>query len=448
MDKVWTIKSILPENAREYKFKLKDSSGKEGNEEVTVEQYYKKRYNITLMHPLLPLVETTKRGVVYPMEFCFLAKGQRYPYKLNEDQTASMIKFAVERPAGRKASIDAGLKLLNWPADKYLQNYDVQIEPKQLTTNAHVLEPPTILFGKGQKANPSFSGRWDLRNKQFLLPNTAPLVSWGVCVFPGRNSPDKPIVDNFIKSFIQSYKGHGGNVGNANPFTMRATGDIAQAVESLFMGTGNAFKMRPQMFVFILPDKTADTYFRIKKSCDCRYGIVSQCMQGAHVQKNNAQYHSNVCMKFNAKLGGTTSKTIVKGAKDPMSGHFTKPTMVIGADVSHAAPGASNPSMAAMTMSIDRYASRYAAACQTNSHRVEMITTHNIDDMMTPLFNHWSQNVGGGRLPAHVYYFRDGVSAAQYGNVMTYEVAALKALLYRLSAANKDYKVRHLRSLN
>ena len=61
--------------------------------------------------------------------------------------------------------------------------------------------------------------------------------------------------------------------------------------------------------------------------------------------------------------------------------------------------------------------------------------------MMTPLFNHWSQNVGGGRLPQHVYYFRDGVSAAQYANVMLYEVAALKALLYRLSSANKDYKV-------
>ena len=378
------------------------------------------------------------------MEFCTLAKGQRYPYKLNEDQTASMIKFAVEKPDKRKASIEAGLRLLNWNNDNYLKNYDVAIEAGQLATKARVLEPPTILFGgKGaNKTSPGFSGRWDLRNKQFLLPNNAPLQSWGVCVIPGRNSPDKPIVDKFIKSFVQSYKGHGGIVQQANPWVMQGTGDIGKVVEGLFFGTGNHFKKRPQMFVFILPDKNADTYMRIKKSSDCRFGIVSQCMQGVHVHKNNPQYHSNVCMKFNAKLGGTTSKTLMKNAKDPMAGYFSKPTMIIGADVSHAAPGASNPSMAAMTMSLDKYASRYAAACQTNSHRVEMITTHNIDSMMEPLFNHWSQNVGGGRLPSHVYYFRDGVSSAQYGNVMMYEVAALKALLHRLSAANKEYKVR------
>ena len=97
--------------------------------------------------------------------------------------------------------------------------------------------------------------------------------------------------------------------------------------------------------------------------------------------------------------------------------------------------------MAAMTMSLDSYASRYAAACQTNPHRVEMITSHNIDTMMEPLFNHWAQNVGQGHLPSHVYYFRDGVSAAQYGNVMLYEVAALKALLHRIAESNKEYKV-------
>ena len=375
------------------------------------------------------------------MEFCCLDKGQRYPYKLNEVQTATMIKFAVEKPSGRKDSINRGLKLLDWENDKVLKNYDVEIETKQLATNARVLEPPTVLFGKNNKVSPGFSGRWDLKNKQFLLPNNIPLQSWGVCVIPGRNSPDRPIVDTFIKAFVQAYKNHGGLVQNAQPWVMQGIGDIGKVVEGLFFGTGNHFKLRPQMFVFVLPDKTADTYMRIKKSSDCRYGIVSQCMHGTHVGKNNPQYHSNVCMKFNAKLGGTTSKVLVKGAKDPMASFFNQPTMIIGADVSHAAPGMSNPSMAAMTMSLDKYASRYAAACQTNPHRVEMITAHNIDTMMEPLFTHWAQNIGGGHLPSHVYYFRDGVSSAQYGNVMLYEVAALKAILYRMAAANKEYKV-------
>ena len=124
-----------------------------------------------------------------------------------------------------------------------------------------------------------------------------------------------------------------------------------------------------------------------------------------------------------------------------MKGHFGKPTMIIGADVSHAAPGSIAPSFAAMTMSLDPYCSRYAAAVQTNGQRVEIIATQTIAGMMTPMFNHWSQNIGGGNLPKHVIYFRDGVSAAQYVNVLALEVAALKGLLHQLAKHDPNYKV-------
>lgn len=125
-----------------------------------------------------------------------------------------------------------------------------------------------------------------------------------------------------------------------------------------------------------------------------------------------------------------------------MKGHFNKPTMIIGADVSHAAPGSLAPSFAAMTMSLDAYCSRYAAAVQTNGQRVEIIASHTIAGMMTPMFNHWAQNIGGGNFPKHVIYFRDGVSAAQYVNVLALEVAALKGLLHQLSKHDPNYKVR------
>ena len=62
------------------------------------------------------------------------------------------------------------------------------------------------------------------------------------------------------------------------------------------------------MMVFVLSGKESHTYMRIKKSCDCRFGVVSQCMQSAHVRRGQAQYISNVLMKFNAKLGGTTAR--------------------------------------------------------------------------------------------------------------------------------------------
>ena len=83
-------------------------------------------------------------------------------------------------------------------------------------------------------------------------------------------------------------------------------------------------KARPQILVFILPSKDAGVYTRIKKSADCRYGVMSQCMQAAHVAKNQPQYHSNVCMKFNAKLGGTTNKVALVSPITSLSNGFPR----------------------------------------------------------------------------------------------------------------------------
>ncbi|KAG7005107.1 hypothetical protein G7Y79_00021g049740 [Physcia stellaris] len=60
-------------------------------------------------------------------------------------------------------------------------------------------------------------------------------------------------------------------------------------------------------------------------------------------------------------------------------------------------------------------------ASQTKGQRVGIITSHNIPGMMTPMFNHWSQNVAAVYLPQHVI----GVSAAQYMNLLASQVASL-----------------------
>lgn len=93
-------------------------------------------------------------------------------------------------------------------------------------------------------------------------------------------------------------------------------------------------------------------------------------------------------MKVNAKLGGNSCKVV---APKPF---FTVPTMILGADVSHPAPGSPMASMAALTMSFDQLACRYAAAVQTNGIRVEMITPSNLQTMFMPLFRNWITMVG------------------------------------------------------
>jgi hypothetical protein len=116
--------------------------------------------------------------------------------------------------------------------------------------------------------------------------------------------------------------------------------------------------MPPNVLFFIVNDRNIDVYRRIKKSCDIRFGVASQVLQAKHVMAASPQYISNVCMKVNAKLGGCTSvaKSAVIPKVAPKSSSI--PTMVIGADVSHPAPGAGSgeaASFAAITVSADAY---------------------------------------------------------------------------------------------
>ena len=77
----------------------------------------------------------------------------------------------------------------------------------------------------------------------------------------------------------------------------------------------------------------------------------------------------------------------------------------------------------------------------SNGHRVEMITSDNVDSMLRPLVDWWMKNVGGGRLPKHVYYFRDGVSEGQYGPLLKNEVADMKRLFADLGQHHPDNNV-------
>jgi eukaryotic translation initiation factor 2C len=426
-EKEWKIFKISLNNALEETLEWKDPTTKQPTgERVTIAQYFKRKYNTALQYPNLPLIEMTKRGVLYPMEFLQIVSGQRYNSKLDEMQTAAMIKFAVSPPNVRLRAINEGRSWLNWGSDTYLTNYGMRISQEPVKTNARILPPPGIKFGN--KIEPaSTRGRWDLRGKTFLAKNPQELVSWGVGVFPGRLNVDRAAVDRFILDFSRAYRTHGGTVANRPPCVVQLNADAGVAVEALYLATGNMFNKAPQLMIFLVQDRGAFHYLRIKKSADCRYGVLSQVMQISQVLKGNPQYYSNVLMKVNAKLGGTTSQAVPSPASGFKS--FTAPTMIIGADVSHASPGSIQPSMAALTMSFDRFGGRYAAGCQTNGHRVEMISEANMKSLLTPLARRWMNDVGGGRIPQHIYYIRDGVSEGQYAHVLNQEVPHIKAVM-------------------
>lgn len=430
----YVIERFIYQDAKQYNVQVTDPSGKEVT--MSLYNFFASKYNIRLAYSGLPLCKMTKgKNTVLPMECLTIKENQRYAFKMDERQTSNMIKFAVTAPPARYQGIQQGLDMLAWGKDPVLAKYGVTVSPNKSFVEGRVLPAPTVKFGVGE-AKPGTSGRWDLKGKKFLQVNPVPLKSWAVCVISGRRGgkPDKTTIEKFVQAFVQGYIGHGGKVENKQPaMSLAMSDDVGTWVTAAWNAAGNQSQSRPQILFFILPDKDSQTYGRIKRSCECRYGVVSQCVQYSHAQKAQPQYISNVTMKFNAKLGGATCRAIGPNTKGA-NGIFAVPTVIIGADVSHPAPGAQNPSMAAMTISMDKLATRYAALCQTNGYRVEMINTDIIFNELKPLLQSWMQNVGGGKLPQRVIYLRDGVSEGQYQHVLQQEVYDMKQLFKQAGA--------------
>lgn len=402
-------------------------------EKISVARYMQIRYNKRIQWTGLPMMVTTK-GSYIPMEFCKVEPDQRYAFKLDDKQTRNMMNYAVTVPDQRWKDIQIGVNTLNWGNDVYQKNYGLSIDPNPAVVPSLILPAPKVHFSSGGDATPGTSGRWVLMNKRFYKSHPRPVVSWGVCIVPGidkRLTCPEQVAHNFIQTFIRIFEGHGGRIANKNPKIMTWHGPSpADAVHAIYNAAGNQSQAVPNLLVFITHEKHAEVYERIKKNCDCRFGVPSQILQVQHVQKAQAQYCSNVAMKVNAKLGGSTASAV--GIR-PKGWTFQKNTMIIGADVSHGAPGTELGSIAAITVNWDRECIRYLARVQTNGKRSEMITTANWESMLKPLAEQWIKDVGGGHFPQQIYYLRDGVSEGQYATVRTDELRDIKSVMNQLN---------------
>ncbi|KAI1771467.1 Piwi-domain-containing protein [Hypoxylon cercidicola] len=428
--KIYTVRRIIfdpkykTEGATAFavKFDKKMEDGK--IVETTIYEHYRQRWNIRLRRPQWPIIESS-RGGYFPMELCNTIPHQRYNYKLNPQQTSDMIKQAATRPQKRRNDIMEGVKHLKWNQDPCLKAFGINVSSTMAISDARLLKNPEVAFAN-QKINPGVSGRWDLRGKKFLEPNVRPITSWSfICCGDDGRTCHQNELENFARQFSSTYRAHGGII--AKPaFTKTlgyGDGDFSKICERAYQDTGAHFGEEPQIIFFVLASKNQLVYERIKRSMDCRYNIVSQCLFGPHVRKAQGQYMSNVAMKVNSKLGGVTCK--VPGPTPSQPPFWPRPTMVIGVDVSHGASGSQAPSMAALTMSMDKHGTRYAAACQTNGYRKEILQEETMFSMLPKLLAHWC--VVNKSSPAHVYYIRDGVSEGQFHHVLKDELDYMKA---------------------
>lgn len=389
----------------------------------SVAAYFEEKYQKKILEPGVPclVVGSPERSVFLPCEVATIPPGQRYPRKLDEQQTSDMIKIANQKPNNRFQTIRQGASALleDAVAREGYEAFQLGIGKDFVQVQGRVLAAPKLFYHTSSREAeivPS-QGAWNLKDKRVETGCT--VNSWA-CVVLGRATESE--VRAFLQELVITCQDTGVSFSPAArnpPIINGSTNGVDAACTQAFDKAEQAFKTPAQFLLVMLPSAEAFTYGQVKLCSDTKLNIPSQCMQMKHARRPNKQYCANLCLKINLKLGGTNLSL------GKQLGFVTaRPTMVMGADVTHPGIGEMDkPSIAAVVASYDIKMARYAAAIRVQGMRQEII-----QDLASMTQEHLeSFEAANRRLPERILFYRDGVSEGQYAQVLNEEVKALKA---------------------
>ncbi|CAL1702590.1 unnamed protein product [Somion occarium] len=438
-----TIKSIARTPASRTTFHCEEFGGN-----ISVEEYYKRKYNIKLQHADdLPLIDVSGFGrppSYLPAELCEIPPNQAFHGLLSDKATAEMIKIACNIPAyNADAIVNQGFPQLgldpNAPAGP-LQGFGISVSNDMTVVPARILDAPRVAYKSGQPNVRDAS--WNILDVKFQRGGN--MTNWAVLLvqqgyreeFAG---PTDPRLLTFLKTFSNKCQASGMTVPNGPPKIMAtpplppATKDPGrnQALETIRKTlTGNLDRNRKPSFILVLLSNVDKfIYPGIKHLCDVVMGLATVHMllkKAAGDERKQDQYFSNVALKVNIKLGG------INHLLDPQSMKWMSSvsTMLVGIDVTHPSPTSikGTPSIAAVVASVDKDFVQFPASLRPqrnkniNKNAEEMV--QDLTEMMIErllLFQKRNNNA----LPQRIIVFRDGVSEGQYDLVLRHELPRL-----------------------
>ena len=222
-----------------------------------------------------------------------------------------------------------------------------------VTVQSRVLNRPSIVYNNEKMpVQINKQAHWNLRLQQ-VCPSEK-LKDWGI-MWIAQTQKDlqmnKTWFDDAVVGFVKTLRETLGKENVEEPREQR-TITIANVDEHNLKKDFDLRKSQGfQLLVVVLPDGDTSRYNLIKKLGDIDCGISTVCMRFEHkkFQPGALPYFANVALKINLKLGGINHKL-----RD-QRGLYAN-TMVIGVDVTHPSPGATQktaPSVAAMVASVD-----------------------------------------------------------------------------------------------
>ena len=256
-----------------------------------------------------------------------------------------------------------------------------------------------------------------------------------------------------VNKFVDSLYNEGNSIGYNVEFPLegRFTADPRNLDQVLrefrrLCGILKKSSKSDPMILVITWGKNSVLYNGLKHEGDVLQKISTQVIQQKNVLNIKPATLHNILLKINSKLGGTNQTLHSSNTPHILS----KPVMILGADVTHAAPDQKGikPSIAAVVASMDPKASQYECEIriqvrslamnyyyiyfilsQDSSQNEEMI--HGMEEITEKLIRAFL-NRNNGRWPTRIIFYRDGVSEGQFLTVLNIELVAIRRACARI----------------
>lgn len=366
----------------------------------------------------------------FPIEVCNVKKGQQYT-KMSERQKSDLIRASAIPAPDRREKINRTVRDRAFDRDPFAKQFGIAISPDMQRLEGRVLDAPTIQYKDERTASPKF-GAWEQTAPYYAAGQIQALVI--VTFGMETNSAD-------LRRFFGMLQQIGRQNGIVFPDPSRCVQchnpeDVGRILE-----TSKRDVPALNFVLVVLNDNRRNTvmYNELKKAGDIRLGIATQAVLGKNVFACKPQTVANLCLKINAKVGGTNNiinPTNLTVKSEQYLGKLTAaPVIVFGADVTHPAPqNKQHPSIAAVVASYNRSLTRYAAVIGVQNHREEIIANMR-EHVYQLLLNFFREN--RGKKPGKIIFYRDGVGEGQFDQVLLREMRDIQAACTQLEA---DYK--------
>ena len=419
---------VKPLNSQQVSFECREL----GNKTLTIEEYFKEKYSITLGTPEAWVLNcgTRENPVWIPPELCEVMPGQPFRGPLSEQQTSQIMLVAARRPAENARRITNGAqRVIGFQSNNpSLAAFGVGVDPSMIVIKGRILPAPPVTYANKSRIVPT-EASWNLKGKKFAKPVKA--TKWAVLTLGATKFKSEHMVS--LREALRTHQTVPDDPINSRAFECPLPGseDAKDAsIQKIFKTMANA---GVRMVLVVLPDKTKSTWERVKFWADVKTGIHSICVLQSNLGKGFS-YYANLALKWNLKIGGSNQLL-------PSQLGFLNDgdTMVVGIDVSHPAAKSmeGTPSIAAVVASIDKDYAQWPGSIRCQASKKEMVSTLKL--MMQERLKLWINR--NERMPGKILIYRDGVSESQYKTVLEEELVQIREACNEVYAHSPQPKI-------